>query len=169
MKKKTKAKSFIALDKHNLDEEWVGQPAMFRRYSRLLAEATRSVEMAKASYDVTMAEVCMDIRMNYSAYNLKKQPSDPTTKQVALTEPRIRKAQQVLIDAKFREDQLQADVNALAQRKSALQDLVVLFLQDYWAEPRVKGDTSAREHVEELARKEHLKRGRIVRKKVKDE
>lgn len=154
--------SFIEIDKESLDDEWVEQPALFRRYSRLLAKATKKVGVAKANLDVVMAEVAMDIRVNYTTFGLKKVPSDAVTKQVALMDKRVKTAQSALIEAKYEEDQYQADVNALAQRKSGLQDLVVLWLQDYWAEPRVKGDNdSIRDHLRDRELKEHYKRGRL--------
>lgn len=154
-------KSFIEIDKHNLDEEWVDQPRRFRKYSRLLAAAKKKVSLAKAYYELTQAELSVDIKTNPHAHGLQKAPSDPVVKNLVLMHKKTQKAKLALIEAEYEEDQLKADVGALAQRKSALQDLVILQVQDYFAEPKIKGDKKAKEKMEGAKLKEHFKRGRI--------
>lgn len=130
---------FFNLDKYNLDEECLKQPQYYMKYAEKLASANKKVEQAKAAYNVAEAELQKKIRANPDKYCEGDSREGAIKAEITI---RLAKhpAAKALIAAKHRQDVLQAAVSALDHRKRALQDLVQLFIAQYFSNPRLKGE-----------------------------
>lgn len=147
--------SFFNIDPNNLDKEWIEQPGLFFTWASKLADARRDHEDAKSELDVVRAELSRDIREDPETYGITKL----TEAVVALVIPEQQEyidAAKALSKARHRQDIYQAAVNALDHRKRALENLVDLHGQNYFAKPKA-ATPEAEAHFEDK-RKERIRR-----------
>ncbi len=143
------------IDKNRLDEEWINQPKRFFRWAIDLEGARDVLEDAKAEFDVVKSEIDLAIRSDPEDYEeLPKEAVEKnkvTEKMVAAVVPmqkEYKEAQQVMFEAKYRVGILQAAVTTLEHRKRALEKLVDLYGQQYFAKPRAS--ENSKEVMEEV-------------------
>ncbi|MBW2309230.1 MAG: hypothetical protein JRG73_20095, partial [Deltaproteobacteria bacterium] len=127
------------LDLNLLDRHWREQPQLVLTHGRELADAKDALERAKASLDVISAEIYLDVTNNPGNYGLAKATVD-STKAAVEQNSKVRQARKAVHDAKHTVDTLQALMNALDNRKWALENLVTLFTREYFAEPKTDRD-----------------------------
>jgi hypothetical protein len=127
------------LDRHRLDEEWLLQPRLRREWGEKLAEARKEHDRAKANLNVVEAEIELSIRKNPSHFDLEK-VTEGAVKATVLVQPEYQKAVEASLVAKHNVDVIQAYLDAIDDRKRTLENLVQLWLADYYAEPRVSGE-----------------------------
>lgn len=123
------------IDINRLDEEWVNQPKIFFRYASQLADARRSMEATKAEVDVTRAEVDLEIRGNPEHFGFEKL-TETLISNTIIQQSKYQDAIKALRKRKHRVDIVQAAVTAFDHRKSALERLVSLHGQNYFATPK---------------------------------
>jgi hypothetical protein len=142
----------VSIDPQALDVEWVGQAALFMRYSEKLARARDAFDRAKELLDVTRAELAMDIRKNPAAYGIEKTTEGALnevitatlgigkTSTIRGTQSVYQEANDAYIEIKLQVELLTAVVKAMDQRKAALENLVRLHGQNYFAGPKEPRD-----------------------------
>ena len=104
----------LQIDKDNLHHEWLGQPVLFARYADMAAEAREVMERAKQKLEVTRSEIDTEVRKSPALFQ---------------------SAQEEVNQARLNFNILSNAVTAFEQRKYALENLVRLFLANYWAKP----------------------------------
>ncbi len=129
----------IEIDETALDIEWLSQPTLFMKYSQHSAEMRRNVDETKQILDVTRAELDNEIRNDPSKFDLPK-VTDTAVAAAILTTNKYKKAYKEYLDAKYEADMAQAAVIAFDQRKTALENMVRLHGQQYFAGPKVPRD-----------------------------
>lgn len=157
------SKSFLAIDKLRLDDEWLGQPQLYFTYAEKLAEARRVLDNASAEVDAVWAELDSKIRRKPAKYGFD---SKPTEGAIGSKIQRISSYKEVLrrkIDAKFEVDINQAAVIALEHRKRALTELVELQLSAYYSAPVARSEGA--KHIVESSRQKKLAKRTIGRLK----
>ena len=125
----------IRIDESSLDLEWLDQPLLMMRYTRNAAVARKKLEDAKERLEFTKAKLDKDIRTNPDDYDLAK-VTDAAVSSSLLVQEEYTEAYQTYITAKFEADVAQGAVNAIEQRKSALENLVRLYGLQYFAGPK---------------------------------
>jgi Glu-tRNA(Gln) amidotransferase subunit E-like FAD-binding protein len=164
---KAKDKDLFDIDKFDLDEEWVHQPLLYRKYARMLAKASKAVEKSKGALAEARAETSKRIRKNPVKYGYKK-ATEEIVKTGHVLLPTYKKTLDAYIKAKYRFDLLMGIVKMLDHRKSALERLVNLHGQNYFSRPTPAMED--REQVETAMqsmarkRKRKKKRGKGSRK-----
>lgn len=138
------------IDVNRLDEEWVRQPELYRRYAEAAADAKRVHEEAKNDLEVIRADVEQMVRKNPESFGLAKTTEGAIKTAIDLNE-KVREAEEAVIEARHAMDVMQAAVGALDHRKSALGDLVRLFLADYFSKPQV--DEGSKEAVDDMEKR----------------
>jgi len=139
-KKKKKRKDpleefdFFDIDKTRLDEEWVNQPKLFFKYAAELALAQKKESEARAARETIKAELSKKIRKDPGKFGLDKATEAALTN-VMMTLTEFKEAQAKLLRLRYRVGLIQAAVNALHHRKSALERLVMLHGQNYFSTP----------------------------------
>lgn len=148
--------SLFEPDQYNLDKEWVLQPKIYHRYKEKLVDARQDWERSKARRDLIVAELSLSIRKDPEKYNLLKITEDSVEKTVTV-QKEFQQAVDKVIECRHKVDTLEAAVDSLEHRKKALENLVQLWLADYFSEPRnPKG--SSREEVDNALHKMKLQR-----------
>ena len=142
----------MSIDENSLDYELLEQPTLMTKYSRLLAEARRDRDLSKESLDLKKAEIDLDIRDNPANYNLEK-VTVAAVEACILMEDEFQEAQKALNNANYEVNVLQGVVSAIDHRKSALEQLVKLYGQNYFAGPAVPHNLSEirKEKTEEIS------------------
>lgn len=124
-------KPITLIDKHNLDEEWVGQPKKVEKYALALAEAQFDLNELDAELDVVKAELGFAIRQNPGNYKLTK-VTDESVKSTILLQTRHKEALAAVNEAQRVVDYYKGILNALENRKKALENLCYLHGQSYF-------------------------------------
>lgn len=148
----------LSIDMDMLDHEWLGQPKLFLKYATKLADAKKDLDVAKSSLDVVEAETNLMIREDPEKH-ISSKVTETSIKSAVLLHPDYMAAQRRLTKARHRVDVLQAAVTALDQRKKALENLVALHGQSYFASPRAP--EGSRETVKEMEKRAILRRSKV--------
>jgi Cdc6-like AAA superfamily ATPase len=131
----------IKIDVDALDLEWRDQPVLMMTYARQAAEARRHLDQMKEKIELVKAELDREIRTKPERYGIEK-ITENAVQNTIITLPEFKKASKILLDAKFDADIAQSAVIAISQRKDALENLVRLHGQQYFAGPKVPRDLS---------------------------
>ncbi len=142
--------SFLDVDLHLLDENWMGQPLLFSHWAKKLAKAKKDLDVAEAELDLVEAELGKAIRRRPEKYGLLKDTDKPVAAAI-LMQPRYKEAKMVVIEAKYKVAMIQAAVTALDHRKKALEKLVDLHGQNYFSKP--KAPKHAKEAMNEMEKR----------------
>lgn len=137
------------IDRYRLDDEWVKQPDLYRRYAEALADARKLLEMRKNEATILRADTELQVRKEPEKYGLSK-VTEGVIKAVVDVNTDVVAADDMVIDAKHGVAVLEAAVGALDHRKRALSDLVSLHLADYYSKPVAREDS--RDAVEEMSK-----------------
>lgn len=143
----------IIIDENSLDIEWLNQPTLFMKYARHGASMRREVDKMKQALDIARADADSKIRNHPEKYKLEK-ITEAAVSNAILKEDGYKQAYQDYLDAKYESDIAQAAVLAFEQRKSALENIVKLHGQSYFAGPKVPRDLSNERKKKEEERKE---------------
>lgn len=133
--------SDMHIDENALEVELLEQSSLMAKYSYMLAEAKRDRDLAKEALDLKKAEINLDIRDNPQDYKLEKITVD-AVEACILMEDEYQAAQKELNEMNFEVNVLQGVINAIDHRKSALENLVKLYGQNYFAGPAIPHDIS---------------------------
>lgn len=148
------------IDKNRLDDEWLNQPKSYFKWAVQLEDARDDLETAKSEFDVVKSEVDLAIRTDPDDYNLPK-VTDKSVAAVMISQPEYKEAQQAMFEAKYRVGIVQAAVISFDHRKKALEKLVDLHGQKYFASPRASEKSKeAMEKVEKRSIRRRTKRDR---------
>lgn len=129
----------IRIDGHSLDLEWLDQPLRFMKYSRELADARDQLARAEQRKDVIEAEANDRARKKLTVPDQKPPTVDAIRSAVAM-DSEVKHIINEILDLKRDVDYLQAAVTAFDHRKRALENLVKLHADQYFAGPRVPND-----------------------------
>lgn len=154
---KVKEEPIFELDKTQLDVHWVEQPALMYKYCKELAEARTMVDHAKSEVQLIEAELSAKIRNEPLKYGIEKITEKAITEHIA-THRDYQSAGSLLIRKKYDADVVQAYVTALDHRKKALEKLVDLHGQGYFATPVAKG--ANHERMDDVTKKSVRRKGR---------
>ncbi|MBN2570509.1 MAG: hypothetical protein JXA68_00155 [Ignavibacteriales bacterium] len=127
------------IDEDFLDMEFLDQPSLMVKYSTMLADAKRERDLAKEALDLKKAEIDRDVRNNPDNYDLAK-ITETAILNVILSDDTYKEANKIYNDANYEVNVLQGVVSAIEHRKSALENLVKLYGQNYFAGPSIPHD-----------------------------
>lgn len=128
----------IRIEPHALDKEWLDAASVYMRYSRALADKRDELARAEQLADVERAEADKRARQRHTGD--EKKPTEAVINSEVLTDDKLKAAQDKLLDLKHEVDILQGAVRAFDHRKAALENLVTLHGQQYFAGPVVPHD-----------------------------
>lgn len=129
----------VHVDENDLEREWIEHPRAYHHHALLLAEARNKVAEAKAEFELVQAELDHKVRLHPDNYGLEKL-TEKVVEAAVLRQPEYQVAQQVFLRARYDESVVQAAVDALDHKRTALSRLVELYLNDYNSQPRARGD-----------------------------
>ena len=148
------------IDLTRLDYHWVDQVRCVLTQGDALVDDKDSLWRAKAELDVIKSEVAKKIRSDPEKYGLQKTTVD-IIKDAVIVHPEVLTAQELVFNENYKVDMRQSMLNALSDRKAALENLVKLHGQQYFATPQT--DEAGHEVLKEQSSsklKAHLRKRR---------
>ena len=141
----------VDIDPYRLDEEWVKQPKLYHVYAEKAADARQALDDAKNELEVVRASLYKEISAFPDKFGLSKTTEAAINNAMTVSDE-YQQATQAVINAKHTVAVVEAAVQALDQRKKALEKLVDLHIADYYSKPRAtKGE--AAEYISESTRR----------------
>lgn len=131
----------VSIDESALDAEWLEQPKLMMKYTRLEAEGKREVEQAKNHLDIVKADLYQEICNNPDKYDLPKTTESAIDGAIKMHD-KYKEAKEALTQAEYELNMATAAVRSMYGKKEALENLVRLFGQQYFAGPQVPRDLS---------------------------
>jgi hypothetical protein len=133
----------IRIDDQALDVEWLGQAELTFKYCKHVADMERAMDKAKEYLDLTRAEVDKDVRENPSKYKIGDiKITEAVVTSAILQSDVYKNAYSEYLDAKFEFGVAKGAEKAFQDRKKALENLVTLFGQNYFAGPSMPRNLS---------------------------
>lgn len=129
----------ISIDGKALDLEWLDQAPRYMRYSSELADARDRLARAERRQDVVEAEANDRARKRLTVPD-QKAPTVDAIRAAVVMDEEVRKNMDNILALKHNVDILAAAVSAFDHRKRALENLVTLHGQQYFAGPSVPND-----------------------------
>lgn len=151
----------LDIDRDNLHVEWLKQAKVFGEWCLKLADKKHELDIAESKLDVAIAELDHEIRSHPDRYNIAK-VSEPAIKLAIRSHERHQKATNRVNRVRHEVAVIEAYVKALDHKKKALENLVVLWMNDYFAEPNVprgKMSEPTRERFD-MERKKAIRHGK---------
>jgi hypothetical protein len=131
----------IRIDETALDVEWLEQPSLMMKYARIAAEARMEYDKTKEALELVKAELDREIRTDPGSFGIEK-ITETVVMNTILKQEAYQKTSEILIQAKYDLDIAFGAVKAFDARKDALENLVRLNGQQYFAGPKVPRDLS---------------------------
>ena len=141
----------MSIDESALDVEWLEQPKLTVKYAQLSAQAKKELDKAKMELDVTTARLDAKIRQNADSYGITKTTESAVLNTIYLQDE-WKAANDKYIEARYTQSLMQDAMRAISDRTTALENLVRLFGQQYFAGPKMPRDLSA-EHLKRMQSK----------------
>lgn len=147
----------LEIDELKLERELKIQAPMVRTWSENLAEAQAKYDEAKATLEVSDAELSIAIRKDPEKFGIDK-VTESTISALITTHPEHKINQKRLIQARYNLDLAKAAVNGLQDKKRALTLLTDLYVHNYYSEhtlePKTeKGKEFEKERIRSSARR----------------
>ena len=150
--------TILDIDLNRLDKEWLEQPRLYYKFAEAQAKARKEKDTAYAELKIEQAEAYLAVRSNPKRYKLPEKITEGLINNTATTLITVKEAQEKLRDATYKYDLLSGALEALNQRKSALENAVKLHGQNYFSTPM--GTNEDKEVLTETKRKRMNKRRR---------
>lgn len=156
----------IKIDEQALDLEWLDQPSLMLKYAKHAALMEREMDRAKEELDLVKSELDGSIRKNPEKYGLEK-ATDKAIDAAIPQQEEFKEANDAYLEAKFEYKVAKAAVDAFDQRKTALENLVKLLGQSYFAGPVTPRQIAIEREVkernaEELEQRKNEREGRTA-------
>ena len=126
----------IRIDESALDVEWLEQSSLMFKYARNAVKMRRELDLAKEKLDVARASANKRIREDPDKYDVGK-VTEGSISAAILRDREYKQANTEYINAKYESDMANAAVKCIDSRKDALENLVRLHGQEYFAGPKV--------------------------------
>jgi len=140
-KKEVNWEEDVSIDQSALDVEWLEQPRLMFKYGQYQAECKAMMDLRKEQMETQWAEVDGDIREDPGKYGITK-ITESAIKNAVLLDGDYQSAQEQYNEARYEYEMAKVAVVALDQKKTALENLVKLHGQMYFAGPSVPRDLS---------------------------
>ena len=131
----------MTIDPDSLDVEWIEQPRLMLQYSRHAAKTRLEVERKKEELDIVRAGLDMKIRVDPEKYDIVKL-TESVVSSTIITQKEYMVANEEFLLLQYESNMVQGAVRALEGKKTALENLVKLHGQQYFAGPSVPRDLS---------------------------
>ena len=154
------------IDLTELDLEWMEQPKRMAQACQKLADLEREEKAAEGLLELRMAKLQQEVRSNPTRHGLdSKGLTETAIKSIVLAHADYRRTWQKHMDAVYAVSVQKGVVKSLEQRKTALECLVRLHGQSYFAVPRANEvDTQMAKERLELERRKRERQERLAKK-----
>jgi len=162
-------KADVKIDETALDIEWLEQASLAMKYGRFYAVAKKNLTASVEKLKVIKAELIAEANKNPMKCCKKDKPNAADIEAYYRNHQRHKDAKDEWMELQFELDMCEIAKNEISfTRKSALENLVRLHGQQYFAGPKVPRDISW-EKKEMQKRRDMIVGSHITRKNKKDE
>lgn len=156
----------LFIDESALDVEWLEQPSLMMKYGRLEANLEFEMGRAKEVADAVKAHLDFEIRSEPEKFGLEGiKITEAVITNTIIHQETYKQAYLAFLEAKKEYDYCRVAVRAVIQRKEALENLVKLHGQMYFAGPKMPRDLNKEREDRNVTRKESNEKVRRVRRK----
>ena len=127
----------ITIDKFSLDIEWMRQAELVHKYGTKYAESVDRRDTLKDQLDEIKDDLFVDIKTDWSSYELDKSPTDSMTKAIVNIDEEVKVKKAEHKHACLSANVYLSAVKALDHKKHGLEYLSKLLLTGYWADPKI--------------------------------
>lgn len=131
----------VTIDDAALDVEWLQQAKLMLKYGAYGAQKRKEVDQKKEELEVIKAELDRKIRETPEAFGLSK-ITETVVQNTIIVQTDYKNIMNEYIEAKYELDMAMIAVRAIDTKKNALENLVKLYGQQYFAGPKVPRDLS---------------------------
>ena len=131
----------MTIDVNALDVEWAGQARLMLQYAKHAAKTRLEVEQVKEKLDILRAELDMKIRVDPEKFGIVKLTESVVSSTIITQKEYVTTNEEYLL-IQYENNMAQGAVKALDGKKTALENLVKLHEQQYFAGPSVPRDLS---------------------------
>ncbi len=165
MNEQTTYEKDLYIDCDALDIEWLMQPMLMVKYVEMQASTGRELDRVKEKLNLIRAELDRDIRKDPKDFKIAEdiKITEAVIAGCILEQKKYKNATTEVIDAQYEFNTARGTVQAVDQRKQALENLVKLHGQHYFAGPKIPRDLSS-EVEQSKARKESNAKIKIRRR-----
>ena len=149
--------SIFEIDQDRLDYEWMRQAKLYGQQADECALAQKDLDVAKSELELVQADLAHSIRVTPEAHGLVK-VTEGAIQENILRSKKYQTANEHFIEMKYRVNLLKGHLEALDHKKKALESLVFLHGQNYFAEPKANG--VGKEVANEIEKKSVRKMGK---------
>jgi len=142
----------IRIDEDGLDVEWLQQASLTYEYAKNKAFTKKILEKKREKLALCKAELTQAIHRNPDKYKIEK-VTVAAVDAVILQNDGFQDANNIVIEAIYDNDIAGAACDAISSKKSALENLVKLHGQNYFAGPSIPRDLSEEWISKEKAKK----------------
>jgi hypothetical protein len=158
----------LQIDPDALDVEWLMQPQLYVKYADLYVNAEVYYDRSKEKVEFIKATLDSHIRNNATQYvKSGMKLTESSINSIIITDIEYVKALNVLYAAKKTLKLLGVALKAFEQRKSALENLVKLHGQSYFASPNINSERSLGESLRSVISKREDAQEKIKRRMEK--
>ena len=129
----------MAIDETGLDVEWLAQPRLTMKYAKIAADTKRKADLAKERLEVVRASIDTEIRKDPEKFGISK-VTEGAIQAAIVMNAEYQVASTELIDARYEQDMARYAMQAISDRKDALENLVRLHAAQYFAGPKIPRD-----------------------------
>jgi hypothetical protein len=141
MKKDLNYANDVSIDESALDVEWLRQPTLVRLYNQEVAERKHQLARLSEELGVLKAELTRKINTNPEKYGLAKATVDTVNSTIVIQEE-YQDLRNQIIESEYELEMAIGGSRAMDHKKTALENLVKLFGQNYFAGPALPRDIS---------------------------
>lgn len=131
----------VAIDESSLDQEWLDQPSLMMKYGRYRAGLQRDLDIAEENIKLIRSNLIKKANENpdkYLGQGIK--PTGPVVEAYYRNSVKHKEAKKKYIELQYEVNLAWIATNSIDARKIALENLVKLHGQQYFAGPRVPND-----------------------------
>ncbi len=154
----------VSIDESALDVEWLKQSSLVFKYSEASAHYKKLVSQAKEQVDMVKAGLDKAIRINPKAYNLEKVTEASIAAEI-LMDAEYKEAMNDLIEAQYEFNMCNGAIAALQDKRSALENLVKLYGQNYFSGPKAPRDISKEWEESQVQKSNNKKIGESMQRR----
>ncbi len=152
-------KAVTEIDHNALDIEWIEHPKVFMEVSMELVEEKKKLKKLQMRKDIREADAMKEIKADPEKFGLKAKPTIPEFKSAVDIHEAVLNARQKINDQEYEVNMLAACVSALEHKKRALESLVTLHGQQYFASPTEPRDVDT-EYLKDAGKRRARRRGK---------
>ena len=141
----------LTIDPDSLDTEWLDQPRLMLRYASHASKLKMEVERAKEKLDIIRADLDKKIRVAPEEFGIVKLTESVITSTI-ITQVKFKAGNEAFLEVAYEANMAQGALRALEGKKTALENLVKLHGQQYFAGPSVPRDLSKEWEIKEKQR-----------------